>query len=222
MAADGTTRLVLFRHGEVADAWRGRIYGNLDVPLSERGREESRAAARRLEGVAVDAVVSSGLERTEHLAACLREGRALPARADPRLREIDRGAWRGRAPDEVDRDEDGAWSRWMEDPAERRPAGGESLADLCARAWPALAELLREFPGGCVAVATHSWVVRAAACRALDAPLALAPRLVVPTGAMVVIDASADPDVRPTLAGFALDGAPSAKAGWFRGPHRGR
>ena len=222
MAGAETTRLYLLRHGEVAEAWRRRIYGDLDVPLSPRGEEQSREAARRLASVPLDAVVSSGLARTEHLAACLHEGRDLPRRIDARLREIDRGAWRGRLPEEVDREHERGWSAWMEDPTDRRPPGGESLADLAMRVRAAIAELLHEFAGGHVAIATHSWVVRCYACEALDAPLRCATRMVLPTGAMVVVDASHDPGLRPTLAGFAVEELPSAKTGWFRGPHRGR
>lgn len=222
MADAATTRLFLFRHGEVAEAWRGLIYGDLDVPLSPRGEAQSRAAARRLAGVPLDAVVSSGLARAEHLAACLREERGLARRDDARLREIDRGAWRGRTPEDVDRAHEQAWSAWMDDPGERRPPGGESLSELALRVRAAIGELLCEFPGGSVAIAAHSWVVRCYACQALDAPLRCAARLVLPTGGLVVVDASHDPELRPTLAGFALEEPPSAKAGWFRGPHRGR
>lgn len=222
MVEVATTRLYLLRHGEVAEAWRGRIYGDLDVPLSPDGEEQSRQAARRLASVPLDAVVSSGLARTEHLAACLRESRDLPPRIDARLREIDRGAWRGLLPEEVDREHEHGWSAWMEDPAGLRPPGGESLADLAARVRSAIGELLHEFPGGNVAIATHSWVVRCYACEALDAPLRCATRLVLPTGGLVVVDASHDPHLRPTLAGFAVEELPTVKTGWFRGPHRGR
>ncbi|NOT31084.1 MAG: bifunctional RNase H/acid phosphatase, partial [Planctomycetes bacterium] len=58
------TRLYLVRHGEVDAAWHGRIYGALDVPLSERGRSEAARAARTLAEVELAAVVSSGLART--------------------------------------------------------------------------------------------------------------------------------------------------------------
>ena len=39
------TRLFLVRHGAVERAWRGRIYGDLDVPLSAAGEAQARRIA---------------------------------------------------------------------------------------------------------------------------------------------------------------------------------
>ena len=62
------------RHGEVDAAWHGRIYGALDIPLSEQGKREAERVAHALAGTPLAAVVSSGLARTEHLASGLRAG----------------------------------------------------------------------------------------------------------------------------------------------------
>src|SRR5262245_18495396 len=93
--APGATRVYLVRHGEIDAAWHGRIDGSLDVPLSERGRHEGARVARTLAEVALAAVVSSGLARTEQLAAELRAPRGLARIDDPALAEIDRGQWAG-------------------------------------------------------------------------------------------------------------------------------
>ena len=212
-----TTRLFLFRHGEVDAAWRGRIYGDLDVPLSEKGEQESREAAARLEGVRLDAVVSSGLARAEFLANLLREDRGLGRRDEERLREIDRGEWRGLRPTELDDEEGNAWERWHSAPVDTSPPGGESLGDLAKRVREACRELVQEYPGGHVAIAAHSWVVRSLASEAAGIPLERVPRMVLPTGSLVVVDASPQ-GLRPTLSGFGLDRVPLSKRGWFRGP----
>ena len=50
-ASPGTnTRVWLVRHAEVAPEYHGVAYGAADVPLSERGREQSQAVARSFEG----------------------------------------------------------------------------------------------------------------------------------------------------------------------------
>ena len=55
--APSPTRLYLVRHGEVDHAWQGRIYGALDVPLSDAGRRAGERVARTLAGVELAAVV---------------------------------------------------------------------------------------------------------------------------------------------------------------------
>lgn len=200
------TRVILARHGEVDPAWHGRIYGSLDVPLSEAGRRQSARLAEALTILAPDAVVSSGLQRTEDTAAHLRSRLGAPRLDDPELRELDRGAWAGLSQDELERREPGAWSRWFGAPGDSRPPGGESLEDLRRRVEPRLEHWARIHAGGAVAIVTHGWVVRVLVCRALGAELGLAPRLDVRTGDACVLRCTTSPaGMRVELEAFALD-----------------
>src|SRR5262245_38329927 len=123
----GGTRIFLMRHGEIDAGWHGKIYGSLDVPLSERGRRETQAAVASLRGARLAAVASSGLGRTEYAASALRAGRGLPRRDDSALRELDRGEWAGLSLAELEARSPGSWRAWMQAPARTRPPGGESL-----------------------------------------------------------------------------------------------
>lgn len=182
------TRIHLVRHGRVEAPWPERVYGRLDVPLSEAGRQDARGAAERLAPRPLDAVWSSGLERAEIGAELLRQGRGLERRIDARLEEIDRGRWAGRSFAAIEREEPGALARWSADPGGVRSPDGESLTDVAARVLPALGELALLHPGGEVAVVAHSWVIRVAVCHTLSAPLALAPRLDLPPGSLTSLD----------------------------------
>jgi len=197
-------RIFLARHGEVDPAWHGRIYGALDVPLSPRGREESARLAARLEGTALDAVLSSGLQRTEFAAALLRSRTGHPRRDVPTLRELERGAWAGLALAALREKDPEAWEAWLRDPATTRPPGGESLQDLRARVLPALADLVRAHPDGTLALVSHGWVSRVVVCEALGLDLNAAPRLDVRTGDLHCLEWQ-DPAAAPRLTGFALD-----------------
>lgn len=202
----GSTRLFLVRHGEVEVAWRGRIYGSLDVPLSEHGRTEGIRVACALRGAAITSVVSSGLERTEHVARCLREQRGLARADDPDLRELDRGEWAGRTPQELEACWPGAWAAWFASPANGRPPGGESLNDLLKRVLPRLDHWTRMSPGHSVALVTHGWVLRVLVCHVLGAPLDSAPRLDVRTGDIVAMRWPVQPQAgAAVLEAFALD-----------------
>ena len=67
------TRVWLVRHAEVAPEFHGVAYGAADVPLSERGREQSRAVARSFEGARVARIYASPSERTQEMAQLLTE-----------------------------------------------------------------------------------------------------------------------------------------------------
>src|SRR5262245_60312717 len=182
MTTATATPIYLVRHGEIEPGWQGRIYGSLDVPLSAHGMDQGRLAARALRSVELGAVVSSGLSRAEHGAACLRAERQLARVDDPELRELERGQWAGLTFSELEARTPGAWSDWFRAPATRRPPGGESLAELFARVEPRVDHWARAHPGRPLALVTHGWVVRVLVCHALRASFDLAPRLDVRTG----------------------------------------
>jgi broad specificity phosphatase PhoE len=197
------TRLFLIRHGEVDAAWRGRIYGSLDVPLSDNGRREGLRVAAALQPIPIRLVVSSGLVRTEHLAACLRNGRGLQRVDDPALRELERGDWAGRTPSEVEARCPGAWEAWFTRPSSRRPPGGESLDDLWRRVSPRLEHWTRAHPAQHIAWITHGWVFRLLLCQVLGAPFDAAPRIDVRTGDVALLRWPNCSDQAPALDSFA-------------------
>lgn len=217
------TRLYLVRHGRVEDRWRSAIYGDMDVPLSVEGEEQARSVAECLRDVRLDRVVSSGLERAEFGARVLREGRGLERMDEPRLAEMNRGAWRGLTLEEIEQRWPGAWESWWRAPHAERPPGGESVGDLAGRVLPALDELAARHPAGDVAVVAHSWVIRLAATHALGLGPEAVTRFDLPTAGVVVADwPSGLPGSlrRPVLTGFHAPPPPPESRAWFRGPKR--
>lgn len=161
------TRLFLVRHGELVTSSEWRYVGHRDVPLSDEGRVQMRDLAARLQDVPIDAVYCSDLGRAVESARLLVDGRGLVPAACPEFREIDIGRWEGLTLEEIlDRfpDEFGARSR---DIASYRIAGGESFADVCARALPRLERLLAEHAGGSVLLVAHGGLNRVVLCEAL-------------------------------------------------------
>lgn len=66
--------LVLIRHGQSLWNAENRFTGWVDVPLTDKGREEARRAARHLEGLKFDVAYTSALSRAqETLALILQE-----------------------------------------------------------------------------------------------------------------------------------------------------
>lgn len=88
----------------------------------------------------------------------------LAADVDRRLDDIDHGEWAGRSFAEVEASSPDALFRWLADPANGAP-GGETMADLVARAGSLLEEAAAE--GGTWLAVSHAMTIRAMLVRAI-------------------------------------------------------
>lgn len=145
-------RLILVRHGE--STWNAdeRLQGQLDPPLSARGREQSAALARTLERLPDDRVVCSDLGRARETAELLG---LRPGRFDARWREIDIGEWGGRPAAEIDA-QGSELTNWRGGP--RRAPDGEPWEAFSARVGGAVDELIGA--GGPWLVICHGGCIR--------------------------------------------------------------
>lgn len=147
-------QILLIRHCEVPDEYCGRYIGSTDVPLSEAGRAAARNLAPQLASFAPETVVSSPLRRAVETAELAAPGREI--RFDPRLTEIDFGAWEALTFAEIEQRATPEELRcWSESPGEMRFPGGESFPAFRRRVDAAFAELLAGTAGEIVAVVTH-------------------------------------------------------------------
>jgi glucosyl-3-phosphoglycerate phosphatase len=147
-------RLILVRHGESTWNAEERLQGQLDPPLSERGREQSRGLARVVNGVPDERVVCSDLGRARETADLMG---LRPGRFDERWREIDVGSWGGMTAAEVDAEGD-ELTNWRGGP--RRAPDGESWNAFAGRVAGALDELIAA--GGPWLVVCHGGCIRVA------------------------------------------------------------
>jgi broad specificity phosphatase PhoE len=151
----------------VVGAETRRFIGHLDVPLSPLGVAQVEALARRLRGVALDAIYCSDLTRTRHSAEILAAPHRLAPIQDAALREFAMGQWDGLTAEEIRALDARAFRAWMGDVGRFQFPGGESLPDLIARAVPAFERLVARHAGGRVAVVAHGGSNRAILCHAL-------------------------------------------------------
>ena len=161
-----TVRLVAVRHGETTLNAAGRLTGQLDPPLTARGREQARALAPLVAG-AFDVVTHSGSRRTTETLALARPGLdrdGAGIEVDARWRERSFGAVEGASRE-----------RWTQPPdLDAAPPGGESYRALSARVEAAVDDL-RLRPGAtgrplAVLLVAHSGVLRVLSALAADAP----------------------------------------------------
>ncbi|MDQ3982137.1 MAG: histidine phosphatase family protein [Actinomycetota bacterium] len=160
----------LVRHGEVENP-KGVIYGRLPgYHLSERGKGQARAAARRLADADLAAVWASPLERAQETAAEIAEPHGLEVVTDERLIES------GNTFEGVGRT---VWhlisnpAHWWRFRNPLRPSWGESFGEIRERMTAAIAEAAAGAETREVAIVSHQTPV-------LVARLALARRRVPP------------------------------------------
>ena len=143
------TRCVLYlvRHGQSEWNRIGRIQGRSESPLTGFGREQAVALGRMLRAVLPDPgldIVASPLARAFETAEIIASelGRAAgEVRAEPRINDFDVGVLAGYPGwDAVAADHPELARLRLEDPIRFQPPGGESGADVLARARDFLAE----------------------------------------------------------------------------------
>lgn len=171
--------LYLVRHGETTYNASGRMQGQLDTELSERGHAQARQAAELLADVHITRIVASDLNRAATTAGYIAERLGLEVTTDSRLRETHLGDWQGMARSEVDAQYPGSRAQWRND-ATWTPPGGESRVDVCRRIRPVVDELMEEYSewddGGVLLVA-HNGAISALACALLDLEVGQFPML---------------------------------------------
>lgn len=159
----GTT-VFLVRHGATAWNHSKRAQGQADIDLDETGYRQAIATAEELSHVPVDAVYASDLKRAFKTAEPIARTHGLEVETDAAFREIDQGEWEGLHVDEIRR-------RWPElwGPARHYSArpGGESPAQVRARALEAIARIVRAHPDGNVVVVSHGGTIRWLSAEAL-------------------------------------------------------
>jgi alpha-ribazole phosphatase len=163
------TVLYLCRHGEVASPHLSTSYGHLDVPLSERGIEQSRMLRSTLSRLPLEAVYSSDLGRAAYAAELVAAERGLAPVLQPELREIGMGKWEGRQIADINQDFRELVAEFFSDPLRFQFPGGESFSAFIDRVGHALAKILKSHDGNVVLVA-HAGVCRAIIGRVLDVP----------------------------------------------------
>jgi alpha-ribazole phosphatase/probable phosphoglycerate mutase len=148
--------IFLIRHAETDLA--GTFCGHTNPHLNEKGRLQLADLARRLEGMHLDALYTSDLERAYATARALAEPRELACQVRPALREIHFGAWEGLTWQQVERCHPSFAARWLERFPLLPAPGGETMACFEERVLQAFAEA-----AGCpgqAAVVTHAGVIR--------------------------------------------------------------
>ncbi|MBB3661789.1 putative phosphoglycerate mutase [Prauserella sediminis] len=191
--ATGTpTRLLLVRHGQTEMSVDRRYSGLGDVALTETGRWQAQAVAKRLAGMDsvrdVDpVVVSSPLTRAAATAQAVAEALGARVETQQSLRETDFGAWEGLTFAEASQRDPDVHGRWMSDTSVP-PPDGESFDAVYVRVQQAYEQLLRKYQGRTVVVVSHVTPIKLLLRLALDAGASLLFRLHLDPASLSIAD----------------------------------
>jgi probable phosphoglycerate mutase len=157
---DSGPELWLVRHGETEWSRLGRHTGRTDIALTDAGRAQAAAVARKLSGHEFAMVLSSPLSRALDTARLAGFGDRVETADD--LLEWDYGADEGLTTPEIRRERPG-WTVWRNGPKD-----GETADEVAARV-DRVIERVRAAEGN-VLVFAHGHLLRVLAARWLGEP----------------------------------------------------
>jgi broad specificity phosphatase PhoE len=185
-------RIYLMRHGQVAYFEDGRPLRQHSVPLTAEGREQAAAAAKLLDGIAFDRVVTSDLPRTIETARIVAP--SVEPESWPELREIESGRLDEIPEDAVEAAFLEAWRGVV--PEDARFLGGETIGSLLDRVLPAVDRLIADPDWDVLLAVLHGGVNRAILSHALTGGRALLGNLEQSPACINVLDVGDDWVVR--------------------------
>lgn len=179
--------IYLIRHGHIDVKGEKRFVGQVDIPLSEKGRSQANALRQWFEKMPLDAIYASDLSRT--LATAIIIGAPHDRSPVPvkKLREIDLGSWDGRTFSHIKTSFPKAFEKRGKEIAHFKVPGGESFSELQNRVVPAFNDIAMSAAGDTLIVA-HAGVNRVILCHILGMPLSNLFRLEQDFGCINIID----------------------------------
>lgn len=153
--------LYVVRHGETQFNVEKRYAGQTDVPLNERGIEQAKGLAKKLEKEPFDVIVTSSLLRARMTAEQMAEyHKEIPFVIMNEFREVCVGVYEGLTREEVQERYPELWTRNCTRQLDDAPTGGETTRQVDARVAKGLAILKEKYPEKRVLLVCHGFVSR--------------------------------------------------------------
>lgn len=196
--ANDATIILLIRHGETEWNAAGRIQGQTNSNLTERGLQQAHAVARwtcaNVPPTAVwpnppTALYASDLDRTVQTAQPIADSLNIKMRLDSGLREIHFGELEGLTWEEAEARFPNLgsklWDRAFDPNA--RPPGGESRMEMLHRARSAITSIAEKHPKETISIVSHGGVINFFIRDILNIPLDSPPTFRITNGSISVI-----------------------------------
>ena len=166
------TKILLTRHGHVDGITPERFRGRAPLELTERGRAQAQAVAKRIAGAwRPGKIYTSPMGRCVATGAAIAKACGVAAEICDDLNDIDYGAWQFKTLAEAKAENPKLFAAWFATPQLVRFPNGEALQDVVARAANVLRVVLERHPDETIVLVGHDSVNRALLMQLLDQPL---------------------------------------------------
>ena len=182
--------LYLLRHGQTALSREDVFCGSgLDPELTPEGMQMADAFAYAYRETKWHAVYSSSLRRSITTAQPLCDALKINLQVRAELNEIAYGRWEGLTKDQVSKEYQDDYARWLADPASNAPTDGESAVVIAKRALQVIEEIQKRFTSGNVLIVSHKATLRIILCSLLGIDVGLFRyRLACPVGSVNIVE----------------------------------
>ena len=158
--------IYFIRHGESQFNKEGKLQGQMDPPLSNKGKKTASILARNLKdtfissGKEINAIYSSPLRRAKKTADAISSATGAPVKVDSNLQEIRLGGWEGKKISNMAKDPQ--FIQWRKNPESITPPGGESIKNFQDRAVTGIKKIIEDnSQNDNIIIVTHGGVIGA-------------------------------------------------------------
>lgn|SRR5574344_89675 len=146
-------KVYIVRHGETMVNASNKLQGRINCGLTEEGLKQCIELRKKFEGIKIDLILSSPLDRCKQTAEALSDGK-IPIKYTDKLLGRDHGEFTGMHRDAINFEE--YWNYYLN----KQYIKAESVQDLYNRAKDVLLELKSEYDDKNVIIVTHSGIIR--------------------------------------------------------------
>ena len=139
-------KILLIRHGETIANKTQLVLGTSDVPLTDLGRRQAKAAAQKISSMEPlpNLLFSSPYYRAKETAGYISKLTDLNPIYVDGLKEMNSGDMEGIKASEMNDKYPEYMSRWRRDHSTARPPGGETLGEVHTRARKSILEIFND------------------------------------------------------------------------------
>ena len=153
-------QIYLVRHGKIAWKSEKAYIGQLDVPLSPEGVEQSEKLRAHFETIPLDQTYTSPLSRCVNTLDIILGDCPVPRLRIDAIKEIDMGEWDGKTFSEIKNSCPEIYEQRGRELDIFAPPAGESFIDLQQRVLPVFAEIIKDNHSKSILIVAHAGVIR--------------------------------------------------------------
>lgn len=169
----------LLRHGALKGGIKYR--GHVEEDLTDGGRAQMNHIWRKIRHD-INLIITSPLSRCAVPAKQWAKSQTIPCIIEPRIAEMDYGAWEGLSHDEIEHSFPDMLAQWRKDPTGMRPPQGESPEELQIRIVDFWQDACERYRDKHVLIVGHSGSTRMLIAHIQNQPIAYTRHIAMPYG----------------------------------------